>query len=69
MKNRPPQDHLPLEVAKKPLKPVINWIITVLQFHGKSNRPFFPLEKIIKIIAIPGHHALRAHRNIGLARV
>lgn len=59
----------PPRSGKKLLKPAINWIITVLQFHGKSNRPFYPLEKIIKIIAIPGHHALRAHRNIGLARV
>lgn len=68
MKNRPPQDHLPLEVAKKPLKSAINWIITGLHFHRKSP-PFFPLAKIVKINAIQGPHALRAHRNIGLARV
>lgn len=35
----------------------------------KVTPPFFPLAKIVKINAIQGPHALRAHRNIGLARV
>lgn len=58
----------PPRSGKKPLKSAINWIITGLHFHRKSP-PFFPLAKIVKINAIQGHHALRAHRKIGLARV
>lgn len=35
----------------------------------KVKPPLFPFSKNCQDNAIPGHHALRAHRNIGLARV